>query len=39
MQNFPEIGVGSLVHVSNVLLIQHPVKSFGKRLLGVEFYC
>ncbi|KAM7251900.1 hypothetical protein ACFE04_023783 [Oxalis oulophora] len=34
MQNFPEIGVGSLVHVSNALLIQHPVKSFGKTSSG-----
>lgn len=32
-----KIGVGSLVHSYNALLIQHPVKTIGNiRLPGVE---
>ncbi|EEF42473.1 conserved hypothetical protein [Ricinus communis] len=34
MQNFSEIGVGSLVHLFNALLMQHPVKVFGKMSSG-----
>uniref|UniRef100_A0A2C9UIB5 Uncharacterized protein n=1 Tax=Manihot esculenta TaxID=3983 RepID=A0A2C9UIB5_MANES len=34
MQNFSEIGVGSLVNLFNALLIQHPVIAFGNTSSG-----
>nr|POF15790.1 hypothetical protein CFP56_17996 [Quercus suber] len=34
MQVFSKIGVGSLVRFYNALLIQHPVKNFGKTSSG-----